>query len=106
MLIRNKTISNPIAVLQSNKEDEEEEHKIKIVKTCISKELLQENADSQEQFDTETIVVEALERLIHDLNTNHMQTKGQIEKKMKRMQRNHNVKIDNNEKMIKARTKD
>ena len=38
------------------------EHKIKNVETCIIKELLQENANTQERFDAETIAIESLER--------------------------------------------
>ena len=34
-----------------------------------------------------------------------MQTKGQIEKKMKGIQRNYNIKLNNNEKMIKSKYK-
>lgn len=57
----------------------------------------------QEKADVETIAADALERLIKDLNVNHAQTKGQMEKKIKKMQQDYNVKMDQHEIIIKSK---
>ena len=89
----NQTISNMHQVLQLNGENKEKANKKKSIEICIIKELAKGNSDLQEKFDVETIAVEALERLISNLNGDHLHTKVQIGKKMKRMQRDYNVKI-------------
>ena len=59
-------------VLQQNEKDKEEKYKIKIIETCIIKELLQENTKAQERFDAETNIADLLEKLMNDLNGDYV----------------------------------